>query len=159
MSSLFEGTSVIELNSKGFSKNGNKSVLKKMGPGIIMFYAAYCPYCQMKRDTYIELAKRLNGNGFKIYSVNIKDPKSKEITMSQGVSTIPAFYKVLDDGSLELWNENYSPEAIMKLANDQKGGACGKKKKNTKKVVNPLTGRKIQVGGARYNELSRYGLI
>ena len=122
MASLYKGTKVIELYDNDFDLSSPSLKLKKGSrtdsPGMIKFYAAYCPYCVMKKETYTELANKLNKNGsnYKIYAVNIKDPRAVNTVLSLGISGIPAFYEVGKDLSLTRYEGEYNPDEILKRA-------------------------------------------
>ena len=138
MASLYTGTKVIELYDNDFDLSKTPLQLKKGSiPGMIKFYAAYCPYCVMKKETYTELANKLNKNrsNYQIYAVNIEDPRALNTVLSLGITGIPAFYEIGKDLSLSRYEEEYNPEKILKRALS-KGGKIeqkgGMKKTKTK---------------------------
>lgn len=123
--SLFESTDVIELSDKDFGTGGR---LKKGGPGIIMFYASYCPHCQSKQQSYMALGKQLNkkNGGYKVYSVSTTDPNSIEIVKKMQIAGVPTFMEADKLGKLSLLEGPYDPDMIRErakqISSSQMGG-------------------------------------
>lgn len=118
MPGLYEGTDVIELTDDNFDFSGPETVLKG-GPGLVMAYAAYCPYCISKKETYTELAKQLNSKpGYQAYAVHTMDPRTNKVGRALNIRTIPTFFEADKNGKLTSYpGENFGLEQILERAN------------------------------------------
>jgi len=134
MPNLYQGSNVKVLKDKDFDLK-NKRIKNHDGSlGYLKMYADWCPHCQDKVDRWSFLADEfLNSvDNFRVYASNIEEdaPQAAGIL---GVSTIPSFFEVHEDGSLTKYEGKFSLPDLLGNFCESRNKFCDYKKLCQKK--------------------------
>lgn len=160
MAGLYNNTDVIELTDEDFDLSGNEPVLKG-GPGLVMAYSAHCPHCISKRETYTDLARRLNNKGgYQMYAIHTANPKTNGVGRGLNVEFVPTFFEADQSGRMTSYApENFGLEQILDRAKIYENTYKKPYVEKAKKLQGLQRGIDIsklysQKGGARKNRKS-----
>ncbi len=116
---LYRDTNVIVLEDEDFiiseTPRVRSSLWNKGDMGYLMAYADWCPHCRNKVDMWDDLATEIHElypqDRFLVTAANI-DTEIPGLARAAGVKGVPTLFRILEDGSLERKETDWSMEDL-----------------------------------------------
>jgi len=113
------------LTEKDFDLSKSTPKLKEKGKcGYFMVYAHWCPHCVAKVDNWSFFADEMKPHkNFTICAA--EESTIPNVTAALGVQGFPTFYEVMEDGSLQKYESQFSLTELMGGLCKNQGKFCG----------------------------------
>lgn len=110
-----KSTGVAELKGKDFKLGKNVTINDKAfknKPGLIMFYAPWCPHCKDRAEMWSELAIQFQ-YVFPITAVNVEDKNNYELAKKLNIVAYPTVKYVTPKGNLRDYKHSLDKDELM----------------------------------------------